>query len=105
MPVMTNTMTTPDGKLYEKLKNKPMTADNAPINDDITIIVDSRSANKYAVAAGVISRETTRITPTVCSDATVAKVSRTIIVLCMNYTGRPEAAAIVESKVDSRNSL
>ena len=40
--------------------------DSAPKTDDRTTITDSLLVNRYAVEAGVISNETTRIMPTVC---------------------------------------
>lgn len=77
--VAANTMTAPDDKLCIKLINRPMTDDIAPKNEASTIISQNRFVSKYAVAAGVISIATTNTTPTVCKDATVAIVSRTIM--------------------------
>lgn len=57
----------------------PITDDNAPKVDDSTIIVDSLLVSRYAVDAGVINSDTTSITPTVCSEATVTNVNNTII--------------------------
>ncbi len=57
----------------------PMIEEDAPNMAERTIIVDNLLVNKYAVEAGVINIETTRITPTVCKEATVTKVKRTII--------------------------
>ena len=78
--VITNTMTTPDGKLNVTLKNSPITDDIIPINAEVKIIVDNLLVNKYAVDAGVINNETTKITPTVCSEATVTNVNKIISV-------------------------
>ena len=78
--VITNTMTTPDGKLKVTLKNSPITDDTMPINAEVKIIVDNLLVNKYAVDAGVINNETTKITPTVCSEATVTNVNKIISV-------------------------
>lgn len=56
-----------------------MMEESAPKVEASTIIIDNRLVNRYAVDAGVINNETTKITPTVCSDATVTKVNNTII--------------------------
>src|SRR5699024_10614731 len=73
--VATTTMDGPLDKLKLKLKNSPTIALIAPIAADKNIIVDMRCVSKYAVDAGVMSNETTRITPTVCSDTTVTSVN------------------------------
>ena len=77
--VAAKAMTGPDGMLCKKLIYKPMTEAEAPKNEASTIIMDNRFVNKYAVDAGVINIETTRITPTVCNEATVTRVNNTII--------------------------
>ena len=45
---------------------------------DNTIIMCNRFVNKYAAEAGAMSIDTTRMTPTVCKDATVTSVKRNI---------------------------
>ena len=57
----------------------PITEESAPKMDDSTIIVDNRLVSRYAVDAGVINNDTTRITPTVCNEATVTNVNNIII--------------------------
>ena len=79
MRVAANAITGPEGKLYTQLKYIPIIDDSAPKSEASTIMVDNRLVNKQAVDAGVISNETTNITPTVCNDATVTKVRSTII--------------------------
>lgn len=51
----------------------------APKNAAKNIIVANRFVSKYAVEAGVINIATTRTTPTVCKEATVTNVNKTII--------------------------
>ena len=78
--VVASAMTGPDGKLYKKLKYKPITDDNAPKNPANTTMTDNLFVSRYAVDAGVISIDTTKMTPTVCKDATVTNVSKNMIV-------------------------
>ena len=79
MAVAAKAITGPDGILYKKLKYSPVMEDTAPKNAARTTMMDRRFVNKYAVEAGVINKETTRITPTVCNEATVTKVNKNII--------------------------
>lgn len=44
--VITNTITTPEGKLKVKLKNNPIIDEIAPINADTRIIVDNLFVSK-----------------------------------------------------------
>ena len=78
--VAAKAITGPEGILYKKLKYSPVMEDTAPKNAASTTMTDSRFVNRYAVEAGVINKDTTRITPTVCSEATVTNVSKNIIV-------------------------
>ena len=55
-----------------------MTPDATPKLAAKKSIVDKRSVNKYAVAPGVISIATTKIIPTVCSEATVTSDNNNI---------------------------
>ena len=71
-------MTAPDDALYSKLKYKPEMAESAPIVLASRIMTDKRFVSRYAVAAGVMSKATTRITPTACNAVTVTTVSTTI---------------------------
>src|SRR5690625_176224 len=65
IPVVVNAMTGPDGKSVLSLKYRSKMDETAPKVADKTIIIDKRFVSIYAVEAGVISIETTRITPTV----------------------------------------
>jgi hypothetical protein len=76
--VETKTITGPEAKLYVLLKKSPTMAASAPRLAAKNIILDNFCVIKNAVAAGVINMATTKITPTVCKEATVTSVSKII---------------------------
>ena len=68
-------------------------------------MAQSLSVQNRAAAAGVTRKAMTRISPTACSPATVARVTRASIAMSRAATGHPCEAAKPESKHSSRNSL
>ena len=73
-----STIDAPELRLKLKLKYSPLTADITPKVLERISIFRKLFVNRYAVAAGVTSSATTRMTPTVCNEATVTSVNNVI---------------------------